>query len=271
MPVQAFIDDSQADGEVLVFAGYLASYEQWEKFSIEWQHLLDGPPLWERVKMTDIAASKDAQRWERGAAFYRVVETYAAAFVAVAVDIPAFERAVVDAGFGPSKTFTPYVFAHRALMDATIQYQHELGISEPIDFIFDAFSRKALIEDGWQIFKATVRPEFRDRIGRDPRFESDDEFLPLQAADMLAWHAREHWLKHRSMVEGGNLILSWKPKRNPPGYRFDFGASNLPAILEEMKGRTAALIAQWPVRYSYDLPEADDPPPEPKEDGDREG
>jgi hypothetical protein len=262
MPVQAYIDDSQTDGEVLVFAGYLASFDQWEKFSVDWQELLDKPPRWERFKMAEIAGTKDEERWERAGWFYRVVERYAAAFVAVSVDINAFHAAVKKAGFPPHKTWDPYVFAHRALLDATIQHQHELGISEPVDFIFDKFGKKKLIEDGWEVFKATCRPSLRDRISKnDPRFESDDDFLPLQAADMLAWHAREHWLKHRSMTEGGPLLLSWKANRNPHGYVFDFGKKNLPEVIEKMRGRTAALLARRrmtvSVSFSADL---SDPP-----------
>jgi hypothetical protein len=261
MPVQAYIDDSQTDGEVLVLAGYLATYEQWEKFSVDWQELLDMPPRWERFKMTDIAASQDEGRWERAGWFVNVIDRHAAAFVAVAVDIPEFHRVLDELNFPTFKTWNPYVFAHRALLDATIQYQHELGITEPVDFIFDEFSQEEFIRQGWKIFSATVRPEFRERIGREPRFESDDEFLPLQAADMLAWHARQHWLKHRSMTEGGNIELSWKRKGQPQGYRFDFGKSNLRQVFEEMRGRTARLLAPrmtLSVSMSCDLSDPDD-------------
>jgi hypothetical protein len=48
MPFEAYVDDSQAGGEVLVMAGYIALYEQWEKFSVESQKLLDGPPRWDQ-------------------------------------------------------------------------------------------------------------------------------------------------------------------------------------------------------------------------------
>lgn len=260
MPVQAFIDDSQTDGEVLVLGGYIASYEQWEKFSVDWQYLLDGPPRWERFKMSEIAALGGDETWERAGWFANVIARYATAFVAVGIDIKAFHSALAELNFPSFRSWNPYVFAHRALLDATIQFQHELGINEPVDFIFDKFSQRDFVDQGWKIFSATVRPEFRDRIGREPRFESDDEFLPLQAADLFAWHAREHWLKHRSMTEGGNIKLSWDRKGHPHGYRFDFGESNLRQIFEEMRGRTASLLAPrrtLSVSFSSDL---SDPP-----------
>ena len=131
-----------------------------------------------------------------------------------------------EAGLREGTLTNPYVFAHRAILGATLQYQKEMDLNEPIDFIFDEFSQKKHIQLGWEMFAATRPPELRELLGREPRFESDDEFLPLQAADMLARHAREHWLKHGSLT-ADQLLLSWRPKNNPRGYRFNFGYPDL--------------------------------------------
>ena len=223
----------------------------------DWQELLFMSPPWERFKMADIAGSKDAERWERAGWFYRVVERDAQAFVAVAVEIEPLGRVIRELGFPNRRFANPYVFAHRAIMDATLQYQHQLGLMEPVDFIFDSFTQEEFIREGWEVFRDTVEPQFRDRIGRKPRFESDDKFLPLQAADMLAWHAREHWLRHRSMTAGDNLLLSWKPKNNPAGYRFNFGYPELLEVFKEMRTRAVevGLIPSFTmtVTFSCDL------------------
>ena len=39
--VKAYIDDSMADGRVLVFGGLIASTERWKAFEISWQQCLD--------------------------------------------------------------------------------------------------------------------------------------------------------------------------------------------------------------------------------------
>jgi hypothetical protein len=104
MPFQAFIDDSRSDDEVLVLAGYLASYERWEKFSHDWQELLSMSPRWDRFKMKDIATSRVAERWERAGWSYRVVERYAQAFVAVAVEIEPLQRVIRELQF-PNRRF----------------------------------------------------------------------------------------------------------------------------------------------------------------------
>ena len=267
MVMQAFIDDSQTDGQVLVLAGYLASFERWEKFSIEWQQLLDGPPCWQRFKMAEVATiPRDTARWERAAAFYRAVEAHAQAFVAVAVELEPLARAARDAGIPQGRLTNAYLFAHRAICDATLQYQREMGINEPVDFIFDKLgANERFIREGWEVFAATRPPELTDLVGREPRFETDDEFLPLQAADMLAWHARAHWLKHRSLTTG-RFLLSWRPKNNPQGFRFNLG---YPDLIEWFRGARvraveAGLIPRntLTVTFSCNLADPEHKPPE---------
>ena len=50
-PMQAYIDDSMADGHVLVFGGLIASTERWHAFDASWQQCLDDAP-WDVFKVT---------------------------------------------------------------------------------------------------------------------------------------------------------------------------------------------------------------------------
>jgi hypothetical protein len=223
--------------------------------------------------MAELAGTKDPQRWERAAAFYRVIEAYAEAFVAVAIELEPINRAARDAGIlalarevgmREERLTNPYILAHRTILDATLQYQRELGIVEPIDFIFDRFGQERIIRDGWELFAASRPPEFQALLGRQPRFESDDDFLPLQAADMIAWHAREHWLKHGSLTAAENLVLSWKPHKNPRGYRFNLGYPDLLDWFQgaRQRGIEAGIFPRrtFTVSFSCDL---SDPEPQP--------
>lgn len=47
------------------------------------------------------------------------------------------------------------------------------------------------MRDAWDIVVANMRPEVRSHYRSEPRFEKDQDFLPLQAADIFAWYARE--------------------------------------------------------------------------------
>ena len=234
MTVKAFIDDSMADNEVLVMAGYIADLTRWQSFSVEWNELLGMRPRWDRFKMTEIASSHDAIRWERAGWFYRVVERHAQAFVACAVEIEGLRRVVRELELGRQFN-NPYQFGLYAVCDATMQFQQELGITEPIDFVFDERGEKGQVREAWPLYTQTVPTEFAKRMGREPRFEDDAEHLPLQAADLLAWHVRKHWLQHRSITTA-DCRMSWPEKKIIPGYKFNFGYKE---IMENVGPRVA--------------------------------
>lgn len=233
MAIQAYIDDSLTDNEVLVLAGYIAHFEEWEKFSIRWQELLDMSPRWLGFKMSDIASSKDELRWERAGWFYRPIEDHALAFVACAVEIGPLRQIVRELDL-PTKMNNPYIFGLKAIVDATAQYQHELGIHEKVDFIFDDRGEEAMVREGFDYYKASLDENMQKLVGAKPRFESDLEFLPLQAADMLAWHVRKHWLTHRS-ITANYIELPWKKNRDMPGYKFNFDFDDLLRNLRRLR------------------------------------
>ena len=217
MALQAYIDDSMTDDAVLVLAGYIAPVENWLKFSEEWQELLDMQPRWSRFKMSEIASSPNPERFERAGWFARIIEEHAHAFVAVALELKPLREIVEELDL-PNTFLNPYVTIYRMILDVTAQYQHELGITAPVDFIFDAHSQAKQVRMGFDIMKDHHDDELSARLGRMPRFDDDEEFLPLQAADMLAWHIRKHWIAHGTITNSA-VKLSW-PEKNPvPGFK----------------------------------------------------
>jgi hypothetical protein len=108
----------------------------------------------------------------------------------------------------------PYFFLLYHLISEFAANQHKIGLDEPIDWIFD---RQVMLETKvqaeWEVFQAaTVTP--KRLIGEMPVFKNDEEFLPLQSADMLAWRVLksvelgEDPLKHLFIGEG-KLELPW--------------------------------------------------------------
>ena len=165
MALQAYIDDSMAADAVLVLAGYVATAEQWARFSDEWQERLDIRPSWPYFKMSEVGGSHDAERWERAGWFYRVIEDHAQAFLAVVVEIEPLRRIIRELGL-PDLLENPYVLAYRAMIDLTAQHQHNLGITEPIDFIFDQHGQAEEVRKGFEVFKKLTAPELLPRLGR---------------------------------------------------------------------------------------------------------
>jgi hypothetical protein len=237
--MQAYIDDSMTKGAVLVFAGYVASVEDWEAFSAEWQRRLDDAHL-PVFKMAEIGS--DPKSWELAGYFYRAIEERAKAFLAVAVELEPLKR-LVDEFFviqkGGEWIANPYSLAFRAIFDFTAQYQHELGITEPIDFIFDDRGEKNVVREGFAYFKACCREDLKDRLGAEPRFENDRRFPPLQAADMLAWLTRRHWLQHGSIVHPP-LAVPWKRLRAIPGNLLDMNDEEIKRFLVDFRDRIDA-------------------------------
>lgn len=247
MNFQAYIDDSMSDGRVLILAGYIASAKEWSAFETVWkERLLQA--RWETFHMKEIGSSLDEGRWLTAGWFYRAIEDHVRAFVALAVEIEPLKRAVTELGFrramnDPGYLDNPYILGFRAIFDATAQYQHELGIDGPIDFIFDDRKEEDRVVAGFDVFRRWCRADIRDRLGRPPRFGSDDEFLPLQAADLLAWHARRHWLRHSS-ITSEPLTMSWKPNRDIIGYRFNLDYTDIHNWLSTLKARVVASQAE---------------------------
>lgn len=238
MVLQAYIDDSMEAGEVLVFAGYIASYEKWLAFTNEWQERLDMRPHWTALKMSEVAASGSPERWERAGWFYRVIEDHVQAFVVVALEIEPLRRVRRELGL-PEVFENPYAVIYRMIIDAVAQFQDKLGISEPVDFIFDKHGQAKQVLMGYDIMMEHSDLELRSRLGKMPRFEDDKEFLPLQAADLLAWFARKHWVANRSITTK-DIGVAWEPRVPILGFRANFGYEDIKANYLVLRDRLLA-------------------------------
>src|ERR1700746_1350220 len=69
-----------------------------------------------------------------------------------------------------------------------------MGMHEPIDFIFDNKSEKEKVLTGWDWFISSLNPDMRKLVCPCPIFRKDEDFMPLQAADLWAWWVRKWFL-----------------------------------------------------------------------------
>jgi hypothetical protein len=233
MVLQAFIDDSVEAGKFLVFAGYVAPVETWLAFSDEWKVALTQAHL-PRFKMAE-AAQRDPLI---SGYFYRIIENHLDQLFALGVEIDGLRRAVRELNL--SKEFeNPYAIIYPMMYDFTLAYRHEIGISEPVDFFFDKHGSRRQVEEGFRYMLSQAQEERRHMMGEPPRFEDDDQFLPLQAADLLAWHVRAQWLKYGTIV-GRPLELSWRAKKAMTGLiaelRYDEIKENLEKLIRQRRG-----------------------------------
>lgn len=206
---QAFIDESIDEG-LIVLAGYMARAEDWAKFSGEWEQLLPfgclGSDGRYRFKMSEMASIPE--RMARVPAFWRAIEHLNPVGLSLTVKLDDFNNAkkrlvVVNKYLNPGQIYGDafdniYFAGFMRLLQMFHQSRYDediadiVGTNDKIDFIFDERSEKRSILASWDHFLSTN--VFRDRFGATPRFENDDDFLPLQAADFFAWWVRQ-WSK----------------------------------------------------------------------------
>jgi hypothetical protein len=223
--LQAYFDES-ADSKHLIVAGYLASVEKWAAFSDEWAELLGmrSPhyPQLEELHMTEMRSTPE--RMELVRAYYRVIEKYVDAAIMVAVDIRALKQALALVGNHPalSDFRNPYVAAYQQVI-ATLslirqRYGFAAGAKGEIDFIFDDSNNKTICMEGWELLMKKLASSERREYGDPPIFRSSKRVLPLQAADLLSYWAREWTTQNMTHQEILEMPFPWKKSRYLPAF-----------------------------------------------------
>lgn len=206
----AYLDESGIDTESPVSAvgGYVATEEDWAKFSDRWRGMLSDFGVSELHMKYCEELRGEFSGWER-----ETKEGFLRSAVTILNETPAlgrvciFRRGVPEARTGPAWPFLdkPYTlgFTHSVIqaLDAARGF---IGADEKVAFIFgrqDEWKHTALrLYDG---FKNVRDFEQRHRLG-SISFESSKDFVPLQAADFLDYELRKLGLS--SLPDSGRPI-----------------------------------------------------------------
>jgi len=222
MVMQAFIDES-FDDDWFVLGGFVSTAERWAEFAKEWEQLLPrfgtlGPNGY-HFKMAEMASIKE--RRERIPAFLRLIEKHTIAGLTCSLRLSDMEKAKarlhpVYKDVALPKYFQPFTLSLYGLL-GTLAGNAEMlnGLLElPIDFYFDENSEKTQIISAWGKYLGAEDSSVRLLTHNTPKFEHDHVFLPLQAADALAWMARKRladgsWVKmHPQNSDDPQIIKS---------------------------------------------------------------
>lgn len=91
----------------------------------------------------------------------------------------------------------PYFFIYLHMLEIATNWQQYNGLNEKMDFVFD---KKLEEEDYLRSSHAELmrlsHADVRSRIAMSPLWLDDKDFLPLQAADILAWIFRRYGFLH---------------------------------------------------------------------------
>lgn len=259
MRLQAVINDSFDTNGVYVLAGYIADADAWARFAEEWEALLPLAPIGRsgvpRFKMAEMAASEE--RRAHVPAFYRVIERHVLASISAKISIADLrhvqERILVPGlEIDWDKFSSPYFVTFRCLMDkfhAERPYLTEwLPADQTIDFYFDNHAEEDEITKMWGHYVSERSGEIRNFYGAAPIFRSEEEFLPLQAADFWAWWVRK-WYREGTPEK----IIRWgfdgfKPLRQKKYLRIEIVfdqdelASTMMSVLRHQIGPKKPII-----------------------------
>lgn len=198
MVLQVFVDDSGTGARpVFVLAGWLADSLVWEQFSAQWgAALAEHPPIayfkmeeaWSGLK-GEFKGWSAGERRKKTAQLARIIKSHARLGVHLVIPYDQY-RNLISTNYG-RRWKDPYVIGSYLFIIAALRFFARNQIQEPIDFIFDERNHESdKFQSFYSEFLVGVPDEYRGMIGARPRHEDDKCFVPLQGADMLAWHIR---------------------------------------------------------------------------------
>jgi hypothetical protein len=197
--LQVVIDDSGRGQEShLVLGGCILTVEEWISFTEQWKKILDEPPTISYFKMREANALRGQftgfSRQERDAKVWRFISTilmHRPHGIRVVVDTSAYRRAF--SGQFSRELDYPTFLASQEVIHAVMRAQqlHELPDDGPAKFVFDEQGKES---DMFLYMWSIVMPQPPSSninmalMPSRPTIEDDKNFLPLQVADLFAWH-----------------------------------------------------------------------------------
>jgi len=203
MPVQAFVDDSGGKGQSknFVLVALVSDSERWTEFSRAWRRCLDQSPRIEVFKMREAASCTGAfhrhteeQRDNRLRALAQIINRYAEFAIWTMIDLEAHAQTWAKLTKPRSEVyFWPF---HTLILGTCFDLWEECKWRGRFEIIFDEqliFGERA--RRWYPLMREIMRikhPEEFAILPVDPLFRKDDEYLPIQAADLWAWCLRKN-------------------------------------------------------------------------------
>jgi hypothetical protein len=127
------------------------------------------------------------------------------AAICVAVPIDLYNKVADEYGF-VNQDRNPYFLAWTIIVSMLLGFARTKNLVSPIEFIFDDQSEKKQIKLAWDEFYRTIPRSMKKHISGAPLFKKDDDLMPLQAADFLAWWKRKEFEAYGTVCRVGPLF-----------------------------------------------------------------
>lgn len=178
-------------------AGYVATVEQWKRFSDEWDTALkNGPKALAYIKMAEAESRKDQFiGWNEQDRDVKVTEL---ADIIIGRSTMFGVSAILSWGSYqsvqseyPAHYINPYALLFHSIIDTAVRRMISLSILDKIEFIFDEQGKDGIkASESYRLAKDELPEDIRNHVSGLPTHRSDRDLLPLQAADMAARQVR---------------------------------------------------------------------------------
>jgi hypothetical protein len=219
--LRAFIDDSGSGGDSpwFVLAGYVGTVESWDAFDKPWRSVLDGPPKLDYFKASEAESLRPEGQWagiskdernKRIGSFISVVGKHALGAIYIRLKQQDYDEVIKP--YVPPMWRNPYYFLFIGFLSAATSTEKYMSESRPVEFFFD--SNNDVEKPSKKLYSQVERlPQFADRV-KDIHYKDEKLFLPLQAADLLAWQVRRRFCVEEPLREHFEMALNC-PQRPP--------------------------------------------------------
>ena len=184
---------------MFVFAGFVLPFEEWLPFVDAWQGVLDKHPKIDYFKMKETHRRNGQfqgftvlQRDRKIQQLLSLILHYRPTRLQSAISYALYEEAF-KGKIAPG-TDHPYFLGYYEVIGVWLRYQYCHGPkNQKVDFVFDEQQKEGDIAvSAWRVGAEELPEYLKPLTGGKPVQRDDKTFIPLQAADLLAWHVRRN-------------------------------------------------------------------------------
>lgn len=249
MTIQVYVDESGIDraGPILAFAAVISSAKKWLALSDQWKAVLDKPPSIKKFSMREAKGRLMKAKLE---ALIPVMNAHPFLVLERVDDLKAFEEILKPMVHPPLNQ--PYFWMFTDVILRAAGQVRQLGQTEPFEIIFDENVQFGPKAKAWyplfrEITKARA-PEIYAMLPVDPLFRTDDEFMPLQVADIFAWLCRRN-------VSGATHEFAWVTEQLRPQIQFSTlsGGMTRHQLAERVRVMMTPAVREQTAQFLRDL------------------
>lgn len=217
MAISVFFDDS-TKGDTTVLAGCAFLDEDLDKFDSEWRKMLTMYSSWDEFKMSHHGFSNSIETWHKIQSLHRIIERYSKLYIVNYIDKGDFDE-ISTRLHDPIGQNGSMHFLFGQILNITFDFFAKYDNSKLISVNFDHQSEVEIVVS--EVWPALVH-SFSDRnirnYGTPPQFKDSKKTSHLQAADFLAWWAREQLNPEHSRQK---LFTKFSPPCGKYGWNSD--------------------------------------------------